>query len=463
MQRRPWALATAGMLLPTVWCVAQDAERAPFDPFIGKVTVATVNVRSGPSTNYYVVTRLKTDALIKVVGEEHGWLEIIPPPGCFSLISADYVDRDGDGDGVVNADNVRVRAGSLLSDDLYRVQLKLSRGASVRVIDQGQEGYLKIEPPEGATLWVSREYIERVPNALPDAALTAAGVVAPAAGPAPAGSSPVDAHRPDVVADRPSATEPAGPAAGIVATAPKAAGAASPAQEPKAEIIAADAGEHRRQLEVLDAELEEEMSKPLERRNFATLLPRYRQLAEQEADDYTQAYARVRVRQIESAQDMVEGLRTVQQLREGVRDVRKTALAGRTAVRSQPVRIDGGFDAEGELRPSALYDSPVGPQRYRLVDPAVVPPRTLGYVEIPPELRIDVSDFLGRRVGVRARERILQTGDVDPISVYVAAELVVLDRRAVGQGEGLETLAGQPASEEDVAADDETATASSNP
>ena len=34
--------------------------------------------------------------------------------------------------------------------------------------------------------------------------------------------------------------------------------------------------------------------------------------------------------------------------------------------------IDGGYDIEGELRPSAVYESPIGPKRFRIVDPTAV-------------------------------------------------------------------------------------------
>lgn len=434
MHVKSLTIAAVGILWTGGWVLAREATEPVFESYVGEVTVKTLNLRSGPSTNYYVVTRLPEGARVRVVGEESGWLTVEPPRGCYSLIAAEYVDR-GDGvNGVVNANRVRVRAGSDLSSHSYAVQLKLNRGALVKILGQADEQFLKIAPPAGANLWVSDEYIRRVSGDLPDAA-TESAVPEPVDKRAMVPESLDDQEAVAEVFDRPLGFDSAFPVGGSVppgegkpGTAPGGVIAESEATAapPQPRVIPAD--EYRAKLDTLDAELKAEMDKPLLHRDFATLLPRYRELAEQEVDTYTQAYAGVRIRQIEAANDMVEGLRRVRQLRDDIRTMRKTALSDRADLRPVPVRIEGGFDAEGELRPSALYNSPVGPRRYRLVDPASAPLRTLGYVEIPPESDIDVTDYLGRRVGVRASERVLQTGEVDLIAIYVASELVVLDR-----------------------------------
>ena len=429
MQLRHLAVA-AGILLIGGWVIAEEAAEPIFEPYVGEVTIETLNVRAGPSANYYVVTRLHAGARARVVGEQTGWLAIVPPEGCFSLIAGEYVDR-GDGvNGVVNADNVRVRAGSELSSHNYAVQLKLQRGALVKILGQADDQYMKIEPPAGATLWASGKYVRRVP---PDRLDTEAGTSESLDHPPGFDSAlPVSgAHPvpPDAAEDKPTSDA-------AVTDAAVAEAELQPEDTTPADI-SVSGDEYRRRLEALDAELDAEMDKPLLRRNLADLLPRYCKLAEQEVDPYTQAYAGVRVEQIETAAEMVDGVQKVRQLREEIRAVRKAALAGRANLRPVPTRIEGGFDAEGELRPSALYDSPVGPRRYRLVDPDARPARTLGYVEVPPEAAIDVTSYLGRRVGVRASERILQTGNVNPIAIYVAAELVVLDRPTDASPDGL--------------------------
>jgi hypothetical protein len=126
-------------------------------------------------------------------------------------------------------------------------------------------------------------------------------------------------------------------------------------------------------------------------------------------------------------------LRQLRELADRVATERKTSLQERNAIRPPVPSIGGGFDAVGELRPSVLFSSPVGPRWYRLVNAEQEPLRTIGYVEIPEDSSIDVARFLGHKVGVRARERRLLTGDVDPLEVFVVSELVTLD---VESGDG---------------------------
>ena len=88
------------------------AQQRPDFPYKAYVTAKDVYVRSGPSTNYYPVAKLNAGVRVTVVGEESGWLAIVPPPDCHSVIDATYVDRDRDKRGVVNGNRVNVRAGS---------------------------------------------------------------------------------------------------------------------------------------------------------------------------------------------------------------------------------------------------------------------------------------------------------------------------------------------------------------
>ena len=58
----------------------------------GEVTTNDLYVRSGPSLNHYTIAKLNAGDRVNIVGESGDWVEILPPPGTFSLISADYVD-----------------------------------------------------------------------------------------------------------------------------------------------------------------------------------------------------------------------------------------------------------------------------------------------------------------------------------------------------------------------------------
>ncbi len=397
-------------LAVTLILVAAVATFAPAEPpaepaqqpdYLAEVTGNDVYVRAGASSNYYPVSKLNAGNRITVVGQEGEWLAIEPPDGCYSLISETYVDTGDGAEGVVNGNNVRVYAGSLLTAKMYAIQLKLSRGAEVSILGREENGYYRIIPPAGAKLWMHSTYVERVPAALLELEAASQGEL-PAENDI-AAEQPVDAPTGAAV---PLTGEPEVP---------------SPAE------VEAQIADYRQQIKEIDAELKAELAKPLFRRELAPILERFAPLVEQETDAFARAYARTRSTQIA---DMIEIIGAVQQVRnlgDQVKSARQEAMTARANIRPTALTIKEGFDAEGELRFSAVYDSPAGPQRYRLVDPAVSPVRTLGYVEIPRDTEFDVEAFVGRRVAVRAREVKYQTGEVNPIAIYVAADIVALD------------------------------------
>lgn len=399
----------SAIVLTLVWALGAMAAPPAGQPtedtgYTGELSGNNVYVRSGPSTNYYPVTKLQAGDRVRVIGQEDNWLAIVPPEACYSLIADTYVDA-GDGvHGVVNGDNVRVRAGSLLQpNQYYASQAKLSKGAVVDILGHAGEfgvdrqGYYKIVPPAGVKLWISGQYVERVPEAL--LKLEAAGKEALLT------------------------TESAAPAAKSRTDAP---GTAGP-EGPGLAAVKARIKEYRARIEQLDADLKAELAKPLLRRDLQPIIGRFTPLANQNIDEFTAVYAATRIAQIGDMIETIEAVVRVRQLGEQVKTDRKAALTARANIRPTAPLIEEGFDAEGELRYSAIYDSPVGPQRFRLVDPSSAVPRTIGYVEVPADSDIDVTDYMGRFVGVRAREINLQAGGVDPIPIYTAAELVALE------------------------------------
>ena len=178
-------------------------------PFIGVVKGDNVYVRSGPATPYYPVGKLSKNQEVIVTQIRPGktnWARIEPVAGCFAYISSQYVEvldtvsieadeSDVDTDpgmedeaveaaeedsgaekdaskvnllgkelltGVVTADNVRIRAGSIdiAPQNANRVLMLAKKGQQVKVIGKRDDFY-KIVPPRGSYFWVSAEFITR--------------------------------------------------------------------------------------------------------------------------------------------------------------------------------------------------------------------------------------------------------------------------------------------------------------
>ena len=349
--------------------VGQNLGGQPAGPeFVGEVIAANVNVRSGPGTNYYEVTRLNAGERVTVYGEETGWYAIAPPQGCFSLIHKKFVDLDASGvEGVVNGDAVFVRAGSELKPDLYAKQLKLNRGATVQVIKPHNDDYLRIVPPAEARVYINRRYVQQVPESR--LAVDSAPAAASFTGARSTDSEAADARRPADETDESAAAD-----------------REKPPLQP---------GKFRDQIAALDAAVDAETQKPFLRRAYEPLIERFRPLAQQRIDPYARVYAKARIAQLEEASESVGDVRHLRDLAEQITTDRKNALMQRNQMRAPAREIGGGFDAVGELRPSVLFGHSVGgPRWYRLVADDVSPLRNIGYVEIPQDSSIDVSAYL---------------------------------------------------------------------
>lgn len=388
---------------------AQTADRPVL--WVGEVTANDVYVRSGNSTNHYTICKLNAGARLNVVSESGEWCEVLPPEGTFSLVSGEFVDTTDDRTGIVNGENVRIRAGSLINENKYTVQGVLAKGAPVTILGRNPDGFLRIKPPPGATVWINRSYLARLGEgaaaSLPSVAAGEVGVRAAATGDTPAG-----AQIPGLIAAA-SGSEPVSsdwPFPGIPPT------------------------PQRRELVKIDADLKSEVTKPMSQRQLVPLMERYQPIAAQSEDDFAKRYAEGRLTQVDALTYLSKGLHQISGLDERADTTRRQLLAERASMPKVLPPPPVGLDAQGELRESSLYSSLATPRRFRLVDPEQPAGRTIGYVEIPPDSTIRVEEYLGRYVGVRAVEKRLQVGAVDPVPIYVVGELIPLQRpgEAVG-------------------------------
>lgn len=153
------ARAEAEQAVPTV-------PNAKFE-FIGKINTNAIPVQSGPGKGgFYSTMRLKKDDTVRIVGIKGEWLKITPPPGSVSYVPSAYVERRADGKvGRVTAES-NVRTGSTENALKSTIQTKLEPNTDVKILDDREhEGYYKIEPPEGAYVFVEKKYVDLVDRA----------------------------------------------------------------------------------------------------------------------------------------------------------------------------------------------------------------------------------------------------------------------------------------------------------
>jgi hypothetical protein len=155
-----------GMLI--IGCTAGLAQ----EPVARVITVPEVEVRSGPSFNFYATSMLRNGETVLVVNEnlaQPGWIAIKPPAGSFSWIEAKSVKRNekqkelGYVDSVVP---VGVMPGSSLTNKAPNVeQVKLEKGAVVAILDEAftpEAGgsFFPIQPPPNEVRYIPADAIK---------------------------------------------------------------------------------------------------------------------------------------------------------------------------------------------------------------------------------------------------------------------------------------------------------------
>lgn len=127
----------AGMAVVVVLAVNAFGQTAPYET---TVTVPEVEVRSGPSINYYATGKLRLGQKVRVLEEKDGgWLAIEPPDGSFSWIEAGVLGKVTGVSAVVMPPEVPVRAGSAVSErppDV--VTAKLPSGSQVMILGEAK-------------------------------------------------------------------------------------------------------------------------------------------------------------------------------------------------------------------------------------------------------------------------------------------------------------------------------------
>lgn len=166
---RLFTLIFIALLLQTDGIVVRAADRTfPYEAIIN--VEEGENVRSGPGPKYYPTARLQQgDRVIVHRHDPGGWCMIAPPPGSFSWVRAEYIQKSPSGDtGILKTSGVVVHIGSSLNqDDVTTVQANLSKGDAVEILgeknfafDDGNRLMYKISPVRREWRWISRKSID---------------------------------------------------------------------------------------------------------------------------------------------------------------------------------------------------------------------------------------------------------------------------------------------------------------
>lgn len=366
---------------------------------IGHIKGSNVYVRSGFAKNYYPVLKLNEGDKVTILRSKFGWLEILPPAGAYSVVDKARIDKNAEGIGVANGDSTQVYAGSDLDKQKYAKQVKLTKGDKVKIIGETAEGdFYKITPPEGATLWVRSDMVNRGDKV----------------------ASKIEVVKPGELG---KAVEEITTSAKPANKSPVAAGSTH-----KAGIGMTQAS--RDQIRIIEAEIAAEAIKPLADRKYDTIIGKLQPMVDQSDDIVTQTWAKASIESLRHQTDFTSALSEMKGLRDkAIVDADEIARR-RAAIQAEAARWDvNPVVARGEIRASEMYTGSGGQaRRWRLVDPKT--DRTTAYIEVAPGSPIDPVQFYGKYVGVEATSYQLLHGSVPPLPVYLVKNVKVTDPNA---------------------------------
>jgi len=351
-------------------------------PYTGTVTGTSVYVRCGAGEDYYPCTRLSSPAEVTVVGKQEQWLKILPPPGVFSAISKKYVAVDETGKiGTLIGDNVWVRAGGDLREqaerlsDFWALQRRITKGAKVQVISQGDD-YYRITPPQGAYFWISALYVKAT--------------------------------------DRPPTT-----------TAPVIR-AVEPATKPV--VIVRETDANIAAFRAAEIQLKAEFDKPLAQRDIEAILNMYQAIKVSD-ESYLKPYIQARIQFLQAAAEQIEELQAIEDLLKQAAAKQKEYELQRTKLEVEPPTRKPvmAYDAEGVLTVSEIFiGDPAAPKRFLVRDRRT--DHINAYVQCISGA-IDLRKYIGKHIGIFGRsqyDKDLALDVVEVEKIVVLAEAVKL-------------------------------------
>jgi len=346
-------LASAGIAQETVPAGDTNESVGLSFPYVAGITGDSVNIRSGPGTNYYPCGKLNKTDRVKVVGKQFSWSRIAPPTGSFSWISTQYVtvNPNNPAVGTVTGDDVRVYAGS---DEVRPIQSttlqgKLNKDDKVELLGQQQDDYYKIAPPSFAYLWVITDYTNPL---------------------GPVSEFPLFV-KPKTI---PTAETPA-----VVPT-----------------NIPLEA-ERLKEYYALRKKFDAERAKPLDRQDYADIKKQLADIAAVKDAGKAARYADFALKQIERCELAAQVGREVRLQDKQLQQIKQSIETARAAQLAEVPDL-GGFAAIGKFYTSNIYGPQAESRHYLITDDAG---KIICYaLPTGPAVKLDLSGLIDHKVGL---------------------------------------------------------------
>lgn len=437
------------VVLPVPTAMSQPpAKAAAFESYAAVVTADKAPMLCMAADNGYTVSELPKGMVVRVVGQQGGWLKVLYPPRMTAFVKA--ADATQEGDNIKLSKSSKLWAANPLRgfDGSWKALMdnELAIGTTLKLADvvpgaDGKTAAFRVFAPDGASGWVDPKSVRRATDdeaarlgAVPAPAHSPATPTTPAAAPTGTTTSPTPTTlaepmsptgaapkiEPGAVLPRPQNPD------GSTGTPPTGApGGQSPATDLRPiEVAPSPAGvaavEARKQkaaaLETLESKFQSVTKQAPENAEYDEISAELRRAIDQEEPGSRRA------KQLQLRLDFVELRKDFRDKLRAAEDARASLDATDVKVREELAAIERTrvYTIIGTLAPSTVYDGKELPLMYRIQSVGGVSPRTLGYIK--PNKDFDLDRKLGQVVGVIGAseiDRALKLNIVTPVRVDV--------------------------------------------
>jgi hypothetical protein len=142
----------------------------------------------------------------------------------------------------------------------------------------------------------------------------------------------------------------------------------------------------------------EEVKKPFKDRDFSKVIAILTPISAQTENAEAAKYAKSRLSIVENQQESLEGLNKLYTIRKNYEQEINQVRVPHLKDYNESEVAAAQFQGLGVLRPSLVFSGPLMPERFRLFDAEKC--RTIAYVEIAPDVQVNISDYIGKKVAV---------------------------------------------------------------
>jgi len=148
------------IILSAAFLLTAGVSGAEIAPFQGEITADNIHVRVDSTASAETIFLLNKGERIEVISETYGWYKVKLPKNAPAYIKKVFIVPLKDNTGEVEKTNVNVR---MRPETKAPIIGKVNKGDLLTILNDAENGWYKIEPPENSFGWVHTKFVKTAP------------------------------------------------------------------------------------------------------------------------------------------------------------------------------------------------------------------------------------------------------------------------------------------------------------